>query len=182
MKFVSLVGSYRKESYNQKIFRFIQTRYKHKVQIEEAPIHQLPMFNQDDELDPPSIVNQVKTMIKSSDGILIITPEYNHSVPTILKNALDWASRVEKVIMKKPVMIVGASPGVLGTVRAQEHLRQILKSPGLSAFTLPGNEVFIGQVHEKLDEQGNLIHQPTIEFLDEVMNNFLDWIEKTRNF
>lgn len=181
MKCVALIGSDRKESYNQKIFRFIQTRYKNQVQFEEAPIHQLPMFHQDDEQDPPTIVTQVKNRIKKSDGILIVTPEYNHSVPAVLKNALDWASRVEKVFTKKPVMIVGASPGVLGTVRAQEHLRQILKSPGLSALTLPGNEVFIGQVHKKLDDQGNLVHQPTIDFLDEVMNHFLKWIHSTKN-
>jgi len=180
MKIVAMVGSFRKESYNQKLYRFIASRYQDKFEIEQLPIQQLPFFDQDEETHPPAIVTQVKEKIRASDGVLIITPEYNHSIPAVLKNALDWASRVEKVLINKPVMIAGASPGILGTVRAQEQLRQILKSPGVSAFTLPGNEVFVGQVHEKMDEQGNLVHQPTIDFLDEVVANFIDWIEKTK--
>lgn len=181
MKIVAMVGSFRKESYNQKLYRFFHARYRQKLELEQLPIQQMPIYHQDDEQDPPQIVRQIKEKIRISDGVLIITPEYNHSVPAVLKNALDWASRVEKVMINKPVMIVGASPGVLGTVRAQEHLRQILKSPGLSAYTLPGNEVFIGQVHEKMDDQGNLLHQPTIAFLDEVVDHFLDWIVKTKS-
>ncbi|MGF6948873.1 NAD(P)H-dependent FMN reductase [Neobacillus sp. B4I6] len=81
--------------------------------------------------------------------------------------------------MKKPVMIVGATPGVLGTVRAQVNLRQILAAMG--ALTLPGNEVFINAVHEKVDEAGKLTHEPTLGFLDTVMNNFIDWVEKTKH-
>ncbi|MCM2533620.1 NAD(P)H-dependent oxidoreductase [Neobacillus pocheonensis] len=180
MRIVALVGSNRKESYNRKITSFIQERYKEKVEIEILPIENLPLYNQDDELTPPAVVNEIKRKVLASEGILIATPEYNHSIPALLKNALDWFSRVEKVMVRKPVMIVGASGGVLGTARAQMHLRQILNSPGCAALTLPGNEVFIGGVQDKLDEFGKLTHEPTIQFLDTVMNNFVNWVEKTK--
>lgn len=182
MEIVALVGSQRKESVNQKLVGFLQKRYRDQLKIVQAPIKEFPMYNQDNELNPPEIVGHVKQMVRSSDGVLIATPEYNHSIPALLKNALDWFSRIEPVMVNKPVMIIGASPGILGTVRAQEHLRQILKSPGISALTLPGNEVFIGEVYEKIDEQGNITHSPTIEFLDSVVIDFLNWITKTKHF
>lgn len=179
MKIVALVGSNRKESYNQKLTKFIQKRYQEKVEIEILPIADLPMYNQDDELTPPAVVTDIKSKVAKSDGILIATPEYNHTISGVLKNALDWFSRVDKVMVGKPVMIVGASGGALGTVRAQMHLRQILNSPGISALTLPGNEVFVGAVQEKMDETGNLTHEPTIQFLDGVVDNFIEWVKKT---
>lgn len=180
MKIVAIVGSNRKESYNKKLTLFMQKRYKDQVDIELLPIEKLPMYNQDDELTPPEIVTEIKNKVLQSDGILIATPEYNHSIPGFLKNALDWFSRVDKVMVNKPAMIVGATPGVLGTVRAQVHLRQILNSSGVSALTLPGNEVFIGNINEKLDESGELIHESTIQFLDTVMNNFINWAKKVK--
>lgn len=179
MKIVALVGSNRKESYNQKLTKFIQKRYQEKVEIEILPIADLPMYNQDDELTPPAVVTDIKSKVAKSDGILIATPEYNHTISGVLKNALDWFSRVDKVMVGKPVMIVGASGGALGTVRAQMHLRQILNSPGIAALTLPGNEVFVGAVQEKIDETGNLTHEPTIQFLDGVVDNFIEWVKKT---
>ncbi|MFJ5622717.1 NADPH-dependent FMN reductase [Peribacillus loiseleuriae] len=180
MKIVGIVGSNRKESYNKKIATFMQKRYTDKIEIEIMPIEDLPMYNEDKELNPPSVVTDIKKKVTDSDGILIATPEYNHSISGFLKNAIDWFSRGDKVMVNKPVMIVGCSPGALGTVRAQMQLRQILNSPGVSALTLPGNEVFIGAVHEKIDESGKLVHEPTIQFLDTVMNNFMDWIQKVK--
>lgn len=156
----------------------MQRRYQAAAELEILPIEKLPMYNQDDELTPPEIVTEIKQKVAQSDGVLFVTPEYNHSIPAFLKNAIDWFSRVDKVMVNKPVMIVGSSPGVLGTARAQMHLRQILNSPGISALTLPGNEVFIGAVHEKLDESGNLVHEPTVQFVDTVMDNYIKWIKK----
>ena len=93
----------------------------------------------------------------------------------MLKNAIDWASRGEKVLEKKPVMVAGVTPGLVGTVRAQEHLRITLDATG--SFVLPQNEIFIGSVLEKIDEKGEIIHQPTLEFIDQVVKNFLNWIK-----
>ncbi|WP_342434082.1 NAD(P)H-dependent oxidoreductase [Neobacillus sp. FSL H8-0543] len=180
MKIIAIVGSNRKESYSKKLAVYMQRRYQMNVEIEILPIEQLPMYNQDDELDPPAIVNEIKNRVKESDGVLFVTPEYNHSVPAFLKNAIDWFSRVDKVLVNKPVMVMGSSPGALGSVRAQIHLRQILNSPGIAALTLPGNEVIISTVHEKLDESGKLTHEPTIQFIDTVMNNFVDWVKKNK--
>ncbi|MBU8877393.1 NAD(P)H-dependent oxidoreductase [Bacillus sp. FJAT-29790] len=180
MKIVAIVGSNREQSFNKKLVSFMKIHFHNKVEIEILPIDELPMYNEDKELSPPDIVNTIKSKISASEGMIIATPEYNHSIPGVLKNALDWFSRVDKVMVKKPVMVVGGTPGALGTVRAQIHLRQILNSPGVSALTLPGNEVFIGAIHEKFDESGKLIHEPTVNFLNTVMDNFLDWVEKAK--
>ncbi|MCM3399273.1 NAD(P)H-dependent oxidoreductase [Oceanobacillus profundus] len=177
MKIVAMVGSNRKESYNMKLVQFMQNRYAGKVDIEILPIDQLPMYNEDDELNPPEVVKEIRAKIIASDGILFATPEYNGSISGMLKNAIDWFSRVEKVMVKKPAMIVGASMGALGTVKAQLHLRQILNAPGVATLTLPGNEVFVGSVHEKIDAQGNLTDEPTVQFIDSVVTNFVSWTE-----
>jgi chromate reductase len=182
MKFVAIVGSLKKQSLNRKLVNYIRERYKAKAEIEILPIEKLPFYSEDEELTPPSIVTDIKKKVAESDGVIIATPEYNHSIPGVLKNALDWFSRVDRVMVGKPVMIVGGSPGILGTVRAQVHLRQILNSPGISALVLPGNEVFVGALHEKLDASGNLTHEPTSQFLDGVMDNFLKWVERTKGF
>lgn len=179
MKIAIIVGSTQKESVNKKLAAFIQSRYAERADMEILPIEQLPMYNQDEELDPPAIVKEIKQKVKESDGVMMITPEYNHSVPGVLKNAIDWFSRVDRVMVKKPVMIAGASPGVLGTARAQMHLRQILNSPGIAAFVMPGNEVFISTSHQKIDQDGNVTDEATVQFLDTVMKNFIEWIEKT---
>ncbi|MFD1849885.1 NADPH-dependent FMN reductase [Oceanobacillus bengalensis] len=179
MRIVALVGSNRKDSYNMKLTTFMQNRYANKLELEILPIDHLPFYNEDDELNPPEIVKEIREKIKESDGILFATPEYNASIPAVLKNAIDWFSRVEKVLIGKPAMIVGASQGALGTVKAQLQLRQILNAPGVSTLTLPGNEVYVGSVHEKMDENGNLMDEATIQFIDTVVNNYIAWVEKT---
>ncbi|UPT58705.1 NADPH-dependent FMN reductase [Geobacillus thermoleovorans] len=147
-----------------------------------ADIERLPHYNQDDELNPPEAVVSFKRQIAAADGVLIITPEYNWSVPGVLKNALDWLSRVDKVLINKPVMTAGVSGGMMGTIRAQLHLRQILQSPGLSANVLPpaGNEVLINFASQKFDESGQLIDTATIDLLDQVIEQFVQWIHTHR--
>lgn len=178
MKVIALVGSIRKESYNHKLTRFIQKQYAEKVDIEIYPLNDIPIYNQDEELDPPENVGELKAKVLASDGVFIATPEYNHSIPGVLKNVLDWFSRGERVMAGKPVMVVGASMGALGTIRAQLHLRQVLHSTGVGALPLLGNEVLIGSVHTKMDESGNLRDEPTIKFIDQVMDNFIDWMKE----
>ncbi|MBD7936466.1 MULTISPECIES: NADPH-dependent FMN reductase [Cytobacillus] len=180
MKIAAFVGSNRKESINKKLAILMKERYQEKLEIDILPLEELPMYNQDDELAPPAAVIEIRQRIKDSDGLLFLTPEYNHSIPAFLKNAIDWFSRVEKVMVNKPAMIVGATPGAMGTVKAQMHLRQILNSAGVGAVTLPGNEVFIGTVLEKVDEQGELVHEQTLDFLDQVVINFINWAEKVK--
>lgn len=178
MKIVAIAGSISRESNNKKLINYMKERYKNKVDIELLDIGEIPMYNQDDELNPPDIVKEIRSKIKNSDGIIISTPEYNHSIPGVLKNALDWFSRVDMVMIGKPAMVVGVSMGNLGTVKAQMHLRQILNSGGIATITLPGNEIFIGAIQEKMDEFGDITDKDTIEYLDKVMDNFIEWEQK----
>lgn len=180
MKITVLVGSIRKDSFNMQIAKTLQERYKSQMEIEIADIASLPYFDQDGELNPPQTVKDFKDSIANADGVMIITPEYNWSVPGVLKNALDWTSRVEKVFIGKPVMMLGASPGVVGTVRAQLHLRDILSSPGIQAKLLPpgNNEILINFVTEKL-EAGRLKDEATLKFIDEKVSNFVDFINSS---
>lgn len=180
MKIAAFVGSNRKESLNKKLTIFMQERYKDQFEMDILPLEELPMYNQDEEFNPPEIVNDIRRRIKACDGLLFATPEYNHSISGFLKNGLDWFSRVEKVMVNKPAMIVGVSAGAMGTVKAQMHLRQILNSTGVGAVTLPGNEVFIGSALEKFDENGRFTHEQTIDFLDNVVKNYIDWINKIK--
>ena len=180
MKVIALVGSIRKDSYNLKLTKFIQKRYQEQLDIEILNIRDIPHYDQDIENTPPIIVKEFKQKVAEADAVLWVTPEYNYSIPGVLKNAIDWLSRVDKVLIGKPSWIIGASMGNLGSVRAQQHLRDILFSPGVSSPLLPGNEVYVGAVHEKIDEHGNLTHEPTVKFLDIVVENFIEWIMPKR--
>ncbi len=175
MKIVALVGSIRKESYNVKLATYIQKKYQDQFDLEILNLRELPMYDQDIENNPPAAVTEFKGKVASADAVLWITPEYNGTVPGVLVNAIDWLSRVDKVMIGKPSWIMGASMGNLGTVKAQLHLRDILFSPGVSSPLLPGNEVYVGAVHEKFDQDGNLTDQATVQFLDKVVDNFMNW-------
>lgn len=178
MKIYTLLGSLRKESFNRKVAETIKDRYKHRLDIEIADLGALPLFNQDLELDPPEAVAQFKKKVAEAEGILIVTPEYNWSIPGVLKNAIDWCSRVDKVLINKPVMAVGATPTAFGTVRAQAHLRDVLASPGVQARVLPAatSEVLINFAADKVQETG-LIDDNTLTFLDTVVEQFITEIK-----
>lgn len=180
MKIVAIVGSLRKESYNKKIAKFMMDRYKGNLDIDILSIDNLPLFNEEIEKNPPTTVVDFKSKVKESEGVLIVTPEYNHSIPGVLKNALDWCSRVDRVMVNKPTFIVGASNGNVGTARCQAHLRQVLNSGGISAIDLPGNQVLIADVQDKFDEAGEFIDERTIKYLDKVVNNYIKWAEKVK--
>lgn len=178
MNVVAIVGSLRKQSYNMQLARTMQERYEGKLNIEIADIRSLPHFDQDLEYDPPQLVKEFKEAIASADGVIIITPEYNWSVPGVLKNAIDWTSRVDKVFIDKPVMVLGATPGMLGTVRAQLHLREILSAPGIQAKILPpgGNEVLVNFAPQKFDGQTErLVEEETLSFLDDKVDKFIEF-------
>ncbi|GEL78511.1 NADPH-dependent FMN reductase [Tenuibacillus multivorans] len=178
MNIVMIVGSLRKESFNKQLANTMEERFKEKINLKIADIGSLPLFNQDEEHDPPQVVKDFKAEIAQADGIVMVTPEYNWSVPGVLKNALDWASRVDKVFIGKPVMVLGVTPGVAGTLRAQTHLRQILSAPGIQSKVLaPGsNEILISFANEKFDE-GQLIDEDTLNFLDRKVEAFIDFVK-----
>lgn len=174
-----IVGSLRKESYNRKIAELLVDRYKD-MNLEIIPIDKLPLFNEDVENDPPGSVLEFKEKIRESDGVIFVTPEYNHSIPGGLKNALDWCSRADRVLVKKPTCIIGASNGNVGTARCQSHLVQVLNCPGVMALNLPSTHVLIPNVQDDFDEEGKYTNERTINYLDKVMKKFVKWIEKNR--
>ncbi|MDI2588934.1 NAD(P)H-dependent oxidoreductase [Psychrobacillus sp. NEAU-3TGS] len=178
MKVVAIVGSIRKESFNLKLAQHVQKRYADQLELEILSLRDLPMYDQDIELEAPQAVLDFKAKVKEADAVLWVTPEYNSSIPGVLGNAIDWLSRVDKVMNGKPSIIMGASMGVLGTVKAQMHLRDILFASGLNSPLLPMNEVYVGAAHEKFDVEGNLTDEATIKFLDVVIGNFQEWMKQ----
>ncbi len=181
MNIVAIVGSLRKGSYNMQLAKTMQERYKNRMNITIADIRSLPYYDQDEELNLPQTVTAFKQSIATADGIIVITPEYNWSIPGVLKNALDWISRVDKVMIDKPVLPVGVTPGMLGTIRAQLHLREILSSPGVQGRVLSpaGNEVLINNAIQKFDaKEGRLVDEATLSFLDEVVSKFVQLIQQ----
>lgn len=176
MKVVALIGSLRKDSYNEQLIKTIEKRYYKTLELEIARIGELPFYNEDEELFPSKEVEQFKKQIENADAVFMSTPEYNWSISGVLKNALDWLSRVEKPIAKKPVLLMGVSQGGLGTIRAQLHARQILTSVEAVMMPAAGNEILIGGAGQKF-ENGELTHEVTLQFIDEVMERFLEFVK-----
>ncbi len=179
MKIVVIVGSLRKDSFNMQLVKTIERRYSHLFEVEIADIGSLPHFNEDDEHSPSEEVKTFKKKIADADAVIICTPEFNWSVPGVVKNALDWLSRVDRPLTGKPVLPMGVSQGVLGTVRAQLHLRQVLMSMGINANILPpaGNEIFIGSAGQKFQD-GHLTDESTLKFLDKVVDRFVTFVKE----
>lgn len=177
MNIVALVGSIRKDSYNKRVAYFMKERYKGKLDIEVLLLNDIPMFNEDIEEDPPKVVKEFKEKIKRSDGVLFVTPEYNHSIPGVLKNALDWCSRVDRAMANKPSFIIGASNGSIGTARCQGHLRLVLNTGGIAVNNLPRNEILIKNVQDKFDGD-KLIDETTIKYLDRTVDRYIEWAER----
>ncbi|MGX9136377.1 NADPH-dependent FMN reductase [Rummeliibacillus sp. JY-2-4R] len=176
MKVVAIVGSIRKESYNMMLAKFVQKHFADKFDLEILSLNELPMYNQDIENEAPQVVLDFKAKVKAADSVLWVTPEYNSSIPGVLGNAIDWLSRVDKVMIGKPSWIMGASMGILGTVKAQMHLRDILFAQGLGSPVLQGNEVYVGAAHTKFDAEGNLTDEGTVKFLESVVGNYMEWM------
>ena len=179
MKLVAIVGSLRKGSYNKQLADTIKERHGQTFDLEILDLGLLPHFDQDTENNPPMSVIDFKRKVKEADGVIIITPEYNWSIPGVLKNALDWLSRVDKVLIGKPVMTAGAATGLMGTLRAQLHLRQILTALQVKLLPPVGNEILINQASAKFDEEtGKLIDEATLSFLDVVIERFVNFIKE----
>lgn len=180
IKVKAIIGSNSPTSYNLKLVEYLRKKYADKLEITPVFINDVDMFSVELESNQPENVKDFLDNVRDSDAVIFATPEYNFSIPGVLKNAIDWLSRSNFAIKDKPTFVIGASMGVLGSVRAQLHLREILSNPMISPALLPNNEVYIGSVHEKIDENGQLTDQATIDFLDSVVNNFIEFYSKTK--
>src|SRR5690625_1853534 len=154
-------------------------RYGYNLDIETLLLHDIPIFKLYIEEKPPKVAQDFKYKVLESEAVIFAVPEYNYSMPGVLKNAIDWLSRGGLELREKPAFIVGSSIGVLGSVRAQLHLREVLSNPALSPILLPGNEVYIGSIQDKINEDNEIVDPGTLGFLDNVVENFIEFYNKT---
>ena len=175
MKVLGISGSLRKGSWNTAVLRAAQGLAPAGMTIDRAEIGDIPLYNEDVRTaGPPPSVERLRAKIAAADALLVVSPEYNFSVPGVLKNAIDWASRPpNQPFNEKPVAIMGASGGPVGTARGRYHLRQVLY--GLNAFVLNKPEVFIREAASKFDETGNLTDETTKEFIGRLLASLAAW-------
>lgn len=178
VKILGIAGSLRKGSYNRAALREAQRLAPEGTIIEIFGLDDIPLFDQDKENTLPQPVAELKQKIRSSDAILFVTPEYNYSVPGVLKNAIDWASRPygDSAWEGKPAGIMGASIGSLGTARAQYHLRQMFVF--LNMFTFNRPEVMIANAADKFDQNGKLTDEETQKRITEFIDILAKWAMK----
>jgi chromate reductase len=173
-------GSLRKGSYNRALLRSALSLMPVNAKLEVFELDSIPLFNQDFESSPPESVKEFKRNIKTADALLIVTPEYNYSIPGVMKNAIDWASRPygDNAFEGKPVAIMSASIGMLGGARAQYHLRQSFVS--LNMYPVNRPEVMVNFAPQKFDDQGRLLDEKTKELVIELLNNLTAWARKLK--
>ncbi|HIV73951.1 MAG TPA: NAD(P)H-dependent oxidoreductase [Candidatus Pseudogracilibacillus intestinigallinarum] len=175
-----LIGSLRKESFSRKIALFTATLFPDDVETELIEIGHLPFYNQDfdEEDNVPSDVQSFREKVKTFDGFLIVTPEYNRSVPAVLKNAFDIGSRpkVDNVWNNKPAGIISQSPGGLGAFGANHHLRQTLTSLNMPVVQQP--EMYLANVGTFLDDAGNVTNESTVQYLQGFVDTFITFMRK----
>jgi chromate reductase len=176
-KIAVIVGSLRKDSFNRKLAYAIVKLAPPDFTFRQAQIGDLPLYNQDDDANQAESVKQLKNEIREAQGLLFVTPEYNRSIPGVLKNAIDHASRPygQNAWMGKPAGILGASIGVIGTAMAQQHLRNVLAF--LDVPTLAQPEAFIHAKDGLFDEFGN-IGTDSKQFLQNWMDRYVAWVKK----
>lgn len=176
IRLLGIAGSLRRGSFNKALLRNAAELLPEGVTLEIMDLEGIPPFNQDLEQDPAPKVRELKEKVRRADGLIIATPEYNYSVPGVLKNAIDAASRPygDNPFDGKPVAVMGASIGMLGTARAQYHLRQTLVFLNMLPLNRP--EIMVPFADKKFDEQGRLTDETTKDKLREMVDALVAWI------
>ncbi len=165
-------------SFNRALLRAALVLVPEGVELEIIDLEGIPLFDQDLENEPAKKVTEFKAKIRAADAILIATPEYNYSIPGVLKNAIDCASRPhgDNAFEHKPVAIMGASTGMIGSARAQYHLRQCFVF--LSCFALNYPEVMVSLAPEKIDKDGKVTDQKTRELIGQLLESLVVWTKR----
>jgi chromate reductase len=178
LKVAVVVGSIRKDSINRKLAKALVKLAASDFEFDFLDLGDLPVFNQDHDQNPPAPVARVKAQVAAAGALLFVTPEHNRSLPTALKNVLDWASRPygSNLWAGKPAAIAGASPGAVGTAVAQAHLRSVLGY--LDVPTLGQPEMYIHFTQGLIDDQGTVTNDGTRKFLQGFMDRYVVWTRK----
>src|SRR5262245_24105964 len=179
-KIAVIVGSIRRDSINRKLAEGLGKLAAPKAQYTISRIDDLPLFSQDLEPSPPAAVTRLKREIEAADGVLIVTPEYNRSIPGVLKNAIDWASRPygKNSFDSKPTAALGTSQGAVGTAAAQQHLRSILAY--LNVVLMGQPEGYIVFKPGLVDDAGNIPDESARKFLQSYVDAFAALVERAR--
>jgi chromate reductase len=179
-KIAVVVGSIRRDSINRKLAEALAGLAKPRDQYVVSRIDDLPLFNQDLESSPPASVTRLKGEIEAAHGVLLVTPEYNRSIPGVLKNAIDWASRPygKNSFNGKPTAAIGTSMGAVGTAAAQQHLRSILAY--LNVVLMGQPEGYINFKQGFIDANGTVTDENVRKFLQGYVDAFSAWVERLR--
>jgi chromate reductase len=179
LRILGVAGSLRAGSFNRALLRAAVELAPEGVAIVTFDLHEVPLYNGDVEAagDPPGVA-AFTAAIAAADGVLFVTPEYNHGVPGVMKNAVDWASRPprEAPLGGKPVGLIGASPGITGSARGQSQLRQAFEFT--NSYCMPQPELLVFKAHEKFDGEGRLSDAATGEYLQRYLAAFGEWVRR----
>jgi chromate reductase len=181
LQVLAICGSLRKGSFNRMAMQAAIARAPQGMTIAEGAIEGIPLYNEDvREAGEPAAVALLKRQVRQADALLFVTPEYNYSVPGVLKNAIDWVSRpvAQSPFDGKPVAVMGASTGVMGTVRSQQHLRQTLMALNMLPVNEP--EVLIGRAATRFAADGSLTDEATGAFIGQLLQALYDWTLRLR--
>jgi chromate reductase len=172
-----IVGSLRRDSTNRQLAKALTSLAPADFSFDFVDIGSLPLYSQDYDADFPAVAVEFKKKIDAADGLLFVTPEYNRSMPGVLKNALDWGSRPwgKSVWGNKPGAVAGTSPGATGTALAQQHLRNVLAY--LDVATLGQPEMFIKHNVAAIDETGKIVNDDTRKFLQSFVDRYVTWVK-----
>ncbi len=173
VQLVGISGSLRQKSFNTSLLHNAQALLPNDTTLEVLSLADVPLYDGDlENSDFPQAVNALQNRIKQANGLILASPEYNHGVPGVLKNAIDWLSRPKPgpVFAGLPVLVIGATPGGMGTLRAQGHWLPVLRSLGCAIYT--GPELGVSHAHEKLDDAGRLSDAKTTEALKACLAGF----------
>ena len=183
LKLIAIVGTNSKRSTNRQLLQYMQKHFAEKAEIELVEIKDIPVFNKPADKNVPAEILEIAAKIEEADGVIIGTPEYDHSIPAVLMSALAWLSYGIYPLLNKPIMITGASYGTLGSSRAQMQLRQILNAPEIKASVLP-DEFLLSHSLQAFNNNGDLVDLDVIQKMDAIFDDYRIFVkitEKLRN-
>ena len=177
-KIAVAVGSLRKDSFNRQLAHAVTSLAPPDFTFEHLDIGVLPLYSQEDDAEYPEVARRFKQQIEAADGLLFVTPEYNRSIPGVLKNAIDWGSRPwgTNSWRGKPGAVLGTSVGAVGTALAQQHLRNVLAYLDVALLGQP--EMFIKHEASRINEKGEIVNEDTRKFLQAFVDTYVAWVKR----